>query len=158
MSIETPFELLDQLIAQGLAPSHQDISKIRQLVAILIQACLLQPLADHQPLTDDTLRRARDTLRVLHQHSLSHPELLLHTSEGIPLYKFLLPRIIFASAQCQDSDLAEELVAAGDAMLRAMCTVPPEDGGAYSKGRHAASMAIKALRLFAEGTFPHWPS
>lgn len=154
---ETASDLLDQLITQGLAPNNQDLYKIRQLIIILFQACILQPLSE--VFTPESLRRARDTLRILHHHASSRPELLSLPSpqpaDNIPLFKVLLPRIIYASVKYAGREAAErlpeELLEAGSGILRAMCRQMQENGSGCVKGRYAAIMAAKALQAFSHG-------
>lgn len=124
-------ELLDQLIAQGLAPSNQDLGKIRQLIVILFQACILQPLSDQEDITPQGLRRARDTLKILSRHS----SLDLLNATDDPLYQFLLPRLIHAASNT--TDMYEDLIQAGGAIVKAM----------------GKPFLVQALRKFAEGEF-----
>jgi hypothetical protein len=134
MATETAAELLDQLIAQGLAPSNQDLGKIRQLIVILFQACVLQPITDREPFTPTTLQRARDTLRVLSQHGSTHPDLLILVAEDVPLYQFLLPRMVHPG-----TELSEDLISASVEIIRRLPLT-------------AARIGVWTLAEAAEGT------
>jgi hypothetical protein len=151
----TAQELLQRLIAEGLTPSgtdrSEDPAKYRKLLEVLFSACILNPIG--KPVTPAVLEQAEYTLTILSRQTAARPELLtLLPPQGepqIPLYKWILPRLIHAASHYYGVMGAEKLV--GSLCAAAVQTVQvlsrdlPEQHKGYPGGHGRAVGAMRAL-------------
>ncbi|WWD02630.1 hypothetical protein V865_000670 [Kwoniella europaea PYCC6329] len=149
-------ELLENLIKEGLTPSGQDAdpSKYRKLVQVLLQNCILKPLARNTP---PNIQQASYTLTILQRQTKIHPGLLYTTTEQdpTPFYYWLLPKLVHAAAQLGQDALYDDLLTSMVAALVAIGRNLSEDDVSWAKGSRRLGVVIGHMNNFCQVLFGH---
>ena len=154
-------ELLQKLIKEGLAPSDDrgetDVTRYRKLVEVLFQACILNPV--NQPVTPSSLEQAGYTLTILSRQSIARPELLSclppSTELQIPLYKWIIPRLVYAAMRYEEKEgaagLVEDLSSAALHVLLVLGRDLSDEETSFAKGPRRVLLALKYMVDFCQG-------
>ncbi|OCF57218.1 hypothetical protein L486_04674 [Kwoniella mangroviensis CBS 10435] len=144
-------ELLENLIKEGLTPSGQDAdpSKYRKLVQVLLQNCILKPIARNTP---PNVQQASYTLTILQRQTKVHPGLLYTTTEQdpTPFYYWLLPKLVHAAAQLGQDALYDDLLTSMVAALLAIGRNLSEDDVSWAKGSRRLGVVIGHMNSFSQ--------
>lgn len=160
-------ELLQRLIAEGLALSEQEDDfhphKYRQLIEVLVQACILGPLK--KPDVVPRLDQAQYTLTILEKQVRVHPDLLLAPPSAgdasSPLYKWLIPRLIYAAARYRLIDnaatLSRDITASVSLVVQALALDHSDEESKFALGMHRARTCLLAITAWIRGMCPSFP-
>lgn len=165
-------EALQQLLTRGLAQeSPDDPASYCKLLQVLFEHCILKPLTRTEPAASSTYEQVALTLTILHRQTAARPELLSCLAsgddKGVPLYKWILPRLIYAAVRYEDSsmladkesrkqsdEVVENLLVSASRTISMMCRDVENDGGpSYVKGPIRAVQVLADLVNFSEGEF-----
>ncbi|WVR07528.1 hypothetical protein IAU60_004570 [Kwoniella sp. DSM 27419] len=143
-------QLLENLIKEGLSPSGQepDPSKYRKLVQVLLQNCILKPIA--RQLVPNQ-QQATYTLSILQRQLDAHPNLLYHSDDGRPFYQWLLPKLLYAAATVDDEQLYDDIVAAVRGVFAALARDVQEDDSRWSKGPRRLQVVLGHVLSMCSG-------
>ncbi|KAK4688806.1 hypothetical protein P7C73_g1301, partial [Tremellales sp. Uapishka_1] len=109
-------QLLQKLIKEGLTTSQEgiDIPQFRTLLVVLFQACILNVVDRLQPLSPIEFDNASYTLAIFTRQISSTPLLLLslppETDPPLALYKWVMPRLVYAASKLDGIDGTDKLV------------------------------------------------
>lgn len=141
---------LQQLLAEGLKPSTQptekDILSYRRLLQILFSSCISKP-------TQSTHEEAGLTITVINTRSEALPALLHRLpplpEPQIPFYKWIIPRIIEATARYMSAenthDLAHRMLGTSAHLMELLKREDPALGDLQT------SLLAQNLQKFAQG-------
>ena len=142
-------DALKALIAEGLNLSaqlaDQDIVRYRRLLGVLFEACILKHPQDIP--SQSTIEQSHLTITILLRQINAQPSLLHHLPPPpelpMPLYKWLMPRLMTAAAYCvptsDTNDLFDAFVSAAGrliALLRKEEVNSVSDGAVHVLSRH----------------------
>jgi hypothetical protein len=144
-------ETIRDLINEGMSPvvtgAQVDLDRYCKLVQGLVDSCLLQT----SPTQSVSLE---DIIGVVHRQISAHSGILGHnTSDRIPFFKWIIPRLLAAaSRQPFSADAAIKLCDAIDNIL-SMLRRGQQDAQGRPKGDRQMRLTLKHLTNSAQGTF-----
>ncbi|WRT68452.1 uncharacterized protein IL334_005428 [Kwoniella shivajii] len=143
-------ELLENLIKEGLTPSGQDSdpSRYRKLVQVLLENCILKPIARDIP---PNVQQAGYTLNILQRQTKIHPGLLYVTDNGSPFYKTLIPKLVYAAVHLSEDALYDELLSSMVCSLEAIGRDLPEEDVSWAKGSRRLGEVVRHMNAFCKG-------
>lgn len=163
-------EALQQLLARGLSQDSPDNpASYCRLLQVLFEHCILKPLTKTEDASPTTIEQVELTLTILERQTTARPEVLsssISSEAGVPLYQWILPRLIYAAVQYEDlqvprddkdlkaqlGQIVENLLFAAARMISVLCRDLEGDGTTtYAKGAMKASLALSHLLTFCEG-------
>lgn len=163
-------EALQQLLARGLSQESPDNpASYCKLLQVLFEHCILKPLTRAEPPTPTSFEQVDLTLTILQRQTAARPELLSCSTsgddKGVPLYKWILPRLIYAAIRYEDStvmadkhtrkqveEVVESLLVSASRTISIMCRDVENDGGpSYVQGPMRAVQVLDQLISFCEG-------
>jgi hypothetical protein len=160
-------EALKQLLARGLSQdSPDDPNSYCKLLKVLFEHCILKPISDSTFPSPTITEQVRLTLTILQRQTTARPELLscstTSSDSGMPLYKWILPRLMFAAYMYEEAkykkedaedgmDLADELLQGASEVVAVLCRDLDNDTGtSYAKGNMKAVLALRTIKAYCE--------
>ncbi|WWC90663.1 uncharacterized protein L201_005599 [Kwoniella dendrophila CBS 6074] len=144
-------ELLENLIKEGLTPSGQDAdpSKYRKLVQVLMQNCVLKPLARNVP---PNIQQVGYTLTILQRQTKEHPSLLYMSDDqnSTPFYYWLLPRLAQAAVQLSEDALYDDFLISMISSLKGIGRNTSDEDVSWAKGSRRLNMVLGHFNVFCE--------
>jgi hypothetical protein len=164
-------EALKQLIDRGLSQeSPDDPTSYCKLLQVLFEHCILKPLVSPNFPSATIVEQVRLTLTILQRQTTARPELLscstTSVESGVPLYKWIIPRLIYAAYRYENAtyedelamdgmDLCDELLAAASEVISVLCQdLDNETGTSYARGSMKATLALRKVKEYCEGKLP----
>ena len=155
-------ELLQRLIGEGLSSTDEfalDLSRARKLLEVLFQACILNPIARQQLPTQVGFEQASLTLSILHRQTSARPELLFcllpEPELQVPLFQWLIPRIVQAASRFDEVEEAEDLVdklyEAAVCLLVVLGKDLSDGKTTFMRGPQRVAFTIRSMIAFCEG-------
>ncbi len=154
-------ELLQRLIKEGLSPApdagEADSTQYRKLLEILFQACILTP-SSRTP-SPSSLEQAGYTLTILSRQTLARPELLSclpHPDEPqVPLYKWIIPRLVHAAVRYNEvhgaEGLVEDLISSAVNVLHVLGKDLSDEQTSFAKGPQRVLQTLSHMIEFCQG-------
>lgn len=164
-------EVLQELLARGLSQqTSDDPASYCRLLQVLFEHCILKPLVRSDPVTPAAIEQVDLTLTILQRQTTARPELLSCATNGdteLPLYKWILPRLIYAAGRYEElpaqegqkasghGEVVEGLLLAG-ARLISVLSQDLENGDEtnYAKGAYKSRVLLEELVTFCESECP----
>ena len=161
-------EALKQLIDRGLSQeSPDDPTSYCKLLQVLFEHCILKPLKSPNFPSVTIVEQVRLTLTILQRQTTARPELLscstTSVENGVPLYKWIIPRLIYAAGRYENAtyenedatdgmDLCDELLEAASEVISVLCQDLDNDTGtSYARGSMKATLALRQIKVYCEG-------
>ena len=149
-------DLLQQMINEGLNPSSEisphDEERYRRLLQVLFESCIVKP--SHKPLTPIAVDRASLTIAVMFKLAGPKPSIFSRLPDGddkpVPLFKWIIPRMIDAAARWIEVEGGKEL--AGKVVIdvvKVMDFMRRDEVGQVGDGQVAT--LLRQLQSFCSG-------
>lgn len=148
-------ELLQRLIKEGLSPSGEggeaECRRYRKLLEVLFQACIISP-TNRSP-SPSSLEQAGYTLAILSRQTKARPELLSSVpplpESQVPLYKWIVPRLISAAVRYEEMEgaesLVEDLITAAVHVLHVLGRDLSDEETSFAKGPRRVIVVVKRM-------------
>jgi hypothetical protein len=164
-------EALKQLIDRGLSQeSPDDPTSYCKLLQVLFEHCILKPLNSQSFPSPTIVEQVRLTLTILERQTTARPELLscstTASDTGIPLFKWIIPRLIFAAYKYENAtyedeyaedgmDLCDSLLQSASGVISTLCQdLENETGTSYARGSMKATLAVRQIKVYCESKSP----
>lgn len=155
-------DLLQQMINEGLNPSSEisphDEARYRRLLQVLFESCIVKP--SHKPLTTIAVDRATLTIAVMFKLAGPKPSLFSRLPDGedrpVPLFKWIIPRLIDAAARWIEVEEGKELAGkVVEDVVKVIGLMRRDEVGQVGDGQVA--VLLRQLQEFCTGelTRPH---